>query len=87
MNTVTGALVSAGAQAVSLADLSSLKLKVLISEVDIPSIAIGQKAVMVFDAYYNEPFTGEVLKCRRRRTASRRGELCGHNLHRAGRTL
>lgn len=62
VNTVTGALVSAGAQAVSLADLSSLKLKVLISEVDIPSIAIGQKAVMVFDAYYNEPFTGEVLE-------------------------
>lgn len=62
VSAVEGALVSAGTQAVRLADLSTLRLMVPVSEVDIPSVAVGQKASMTFDAYFNESFTGEVLE-------------------------
>jgi len=54
--------VSAGSQAVRLADLSTLQLKVPVSEVDIPNVAVGQKATMTFDAYFNETFEGNVLE-------------------------
>ncbi len=53
---------SAGSQAVRLADLSTLQLKVPVSEVDIPNVAVGQKATMTFDAYFNETFEGNVLE-------------------------
>jgi HlyD family secretion protein len=47
---------------VRLADLSTLQLKVPVSEVDIPNVAVGQKATMTFDAYFNETFEGNVLE-------------------------
>jgi len=62
VSAVEGALVSAGSQAVRLADLSTLQLKVPVSEVDIPNVAVGQKATMTFDAYFNETFEGNVLE-------------------------
>ena len=62
VSAVEGALVSAGTLAVRLADLSTLQLKVPVSEVDIPNVAVGQKATMSFDAYFNETYTGEVLE-------------------------
>jgi HlyD family secretion protein len=36
-----------------------------ISEVDIPQVAPGQKAIMIFDAYYDQSFTGEVISVER----------------------
>ncbi|MBP7031729.1 MAG: efflux RND transporter periplasmic adaptor subunit [Anaerolineaceae bacterium] len=62
VSAVQGALVSAGTQAFRLADLSTLQLKVPVSEVDIPNVAVGQKALMTFDAYFNQTFTGQVLE-------------------------
>jgi len=62
VSAVEGALVSAGTLAVRLADLSTLQLKVPVSEVDIPNVAVGQKATMTFDAYFNETFKGKVLE-------------------------
>lgn len=57
-----GDVVKAGSQAVQLDDLSKLFLDVQISEVDIPLVAVGQPAELVFDAYYEEMFTGEVVE-------------------------
>jgi len=62
VSAVKGALVSAGTQAVRLADLSTLQLKVPVSEVDIPNVAVGQKASMTFDAFFNQSFSGQVLE-------------------------
>ena len=57
-----GDVVNAGSQAVQLDDLSSLFLDVQISEVDIPLVAVGQPAELVFDAYYEDTFSGEVVE-------------------------
>ncbi|MBG0784455.1 MAG: efflux RND transporter periplasmic adaptor subunit [Anaerolineaceae bacterium] len=57
-----GDVVKAGAQAVQLDDLSHLFLDVQISEVDIPLVEIGQPAELVFDAYYEDTFSGEVVE-------------------------
>lgn len=57
-----GDVVQAGSQAVQLANLSSFYLDVQISEVDIPLVAIDQPAELVFDAYFNDTFTGHVVQ-------------------------
>ena len=57
-----GDVVKAGAQAAQLDDLSSLFLDVQISEVDIPLVEVGQPAELVFDAYYEDTFAGEVVE-------------------------
>jgi len=62
LSTQTGDLVKTGEQAVQIDDLSELHLDVQISEVDIPLVEIGQAVELVFDAYYEETFTGEVIE-------------------------
>lgn len=57
-----GDVVQAGSQALQLANLSSFYLNVQISEVDIPLVAIDQPAELVFDAYFNDTFTGHVIQ-------------------------
>ena len=57
-----GDVVQIGSQAVQINDLSELYLEVRISEVDIPFVAIGQTAELVFDAYFETTFTGEVIE-------------------------
>ena len=57
-----GDVVQAGSQAIQIADLSSFYLDVQISEVDIPLVAIDQPAELVFDAYFNDTFTGHVIQ-------------------------
>ena len=57
-----GDLVQVGTQAIRLDDLSDLYLDVLISEIDIPFVRIGQSAGLVFDAYYEDTFNGEVTE-------------------------
>ena len=57
-----GDLVTTGMKAIQLADLSKLFVDVQISEVDIPMIKVGQPAELVFDAYFEDSFEGEVVE-------------------------
>jgi HlyD family secretion protein len=57
-----GDIVQTGSQAVQLDNISNLYLDVQISEVDIPTVSIGQPAELVFDAYYQDTFTGKVTQ-------------------------
>lgn len=57
-----GDLIQAGTKAAQLDDLSNLYLDVQISEVDIPLVAVDQPAELVFDAYYDETFSGHVIQ-------------------------
>ncbi|HNX45935.1 MAG TPA: efflux RND transporter periplasmic adaptor subunit [Anaerolineaceae bacterium] len=50
----------AGAQAIRVSDLTRLFVDVPISEVDIPQVKVGQTADLVFDAYYEQTYTGTV---------------------------
>ncbi len=57
-----GDVVQVGTQAVRIDDLSQLFLDVQVSEVDIPFVKKGQIADLVFDAYYEDTFQGEVIE-------------------------
>lgn len=57
-----GDVVQAGSPAVQLDNLSRLFLDVQISEVDISQVQVGQPVELVFDAYYDDTFTGEVAE-------------------------
>jgi HlyD family secretion protein len=57
-----GDVVQVGTRAVQLDDLSDLRLAVQISEIDIPEVAVGQPAQLVFDAYFESTFNGEVTE-------------------------
>jgi HlyD family secretion protein len=58
----TGDLVQLGTQAVRLDNLSTLHLDVHISEIDIPLVEVGQTTQLVFDAYFEETYLGEVIE-------------------------
>ncbi|MCB2214143.1 efflux RND transporter periplasmic adaptor subunit [bacterium] len=60
--TQTGDTVQTGTQAVQIDNMSDFYLDVQISEVDIPKVETGQEAELVFDAYFNDTFTGEVTQ-------------------------
>ena len=55
-------MVTAGSPAAQIADLSDLFVDVPVSEVDIPQIKVGQEAEMVFDAFFDQTFTGKVVE-------------------------
>jgi HlyD family secretion protein len=57
-----GDIVGAGSQALRIDDLSEQFLDVQISEIDIPMVQVGQDAELVFDAYFDSTFNGEVSK-------------------------
>ena len=57
-----GDLVSAGQLAFRLDDLSQMLIDVDVSEVDINRVALGQKAVITFDAAPEKEFQGEVIE-------------------------
>ena len=57
-----GDMVSAGSLAAQIADLSELYVDVPVSEVDIPQIKVGQDAELVFDAFFDQTFTGSVVE-------------------------
>jgi len=58
----TGDVVQVGTKAVQLDDLENLRLVVQISEIDIPFVMVGQPAQLVFDAYFETTFNGEVTE-------------------------
>ncbi len=60
LSTKPGDVVQPGTQALRMDDLSELFLDVQISEIDIPLVEVGQSAELVFDAYFEETFIGEV---------------------------
>ncbi len=60
LNQNPGDQVSPGSVAAQVADMSELFVEVPISEVDIPTIQIGQPVVLFFDAYFEEEFSGVV---------------------------
>lgn len=57
-----GDIVTSGSRIIQLADLSNLYVDVQISEVDIPMIEKGQISELVFDAYFEETYEGEVTE-------------------------
>ena len=57
-----GDVVSLGSRALQLDNVSELYLDVQISEVDIPFVDIGQTTELVFDAYFETTFAGEVIE-------------------------
>ena len=58
----TGDIVGVGSQALQIDDLSEMYLDVQISEIDIPMVQVGQQAALVFDAYFENTFNGEVTQ-------------------------
>jgi HlyD family secretion protein len=60
--TQTGDVVQIGTRAVQLDSLADLHLDVQISEIDIPQVRVGQPAQLVFDAYFESTFNGEITE-------------------------
>jgi HlyD family secretion protein len=55
-----GDVVQVGVKAIQLDNLSDLRLAVQISEIDISQVMVGQPVQLVFDAYFESTFNGEV---------------------------
>lgn len=49
-----------GKSALTVTDMSTMKVKVAVDELDISSVAVGQKATIKFDALTSKSFTGTV---------------------------
>ncbi|MFW5713331.1 MAG: efflux RND transporter periplasmic adaptor subunit [Brevefilum sp.] len=62
LNVQPGDIIQAGEQALQIDDLSEMYLDVQISEVDIPLVQVGQTTGLVFDAYFETDFSGEVTQ-------------------------
>ncbi|HJW89556.1 MAG TPA: efflux RND transporter periplasmic adaptor subunit [Anaerolineales bacterium] len=58
----SGDLVSAGDTAFRIDDLASIYIDLQISEVDLASLAVGQQAVVEFDAIADKEYSGEVTE-------------------------
>ncbi len=56
-----GELLTPGAAVVRIADVSEMKINVYVSEVLLPRVQIGQKAVISVDAFDDRSFEGEVI--------------------------
>ena len=61
-HTLPGDQVGAGATAFRVDNLSSLLVDVMISEVDINSVSIGQPVMLTFDAILGKEYHGEVVE-------------------------
>jgi multidrug efflux pump subunit AcrA (membrane-fusion protein) len=56
----TSSASSGSGSAITISDMSSLKVQIAVSEVDIPTVVAGQSAVVTFDSIRGESFTGKV---------------------------
>ncbi|HXL01768.1 MAG TPA: efflux RND transporter periplasmic adaptor subunit [Candidatus Atribacteria bacterium] len=45
---------------IAIGDLSTMKVKILINEIDVPEVKKGQKAIVTLDAFPGQQFEGEV---------------------------
>ncbi len=57
-----GDVVQIGSRALQLDRLDDLRLAVQISEIDIPLVKVGQPVQLIFDAFYESTFDGEVTE-------------------------
>lgn len=60
VNVKSGDLINTGDMAFRIDDLSAIYIDLSISEVDLASLQVGQKAVVEFDAIADKTYTGEV---------------------------
>lgn len=65
VNILPGDQVNAGSVAFRIDDLSRMLVDVMVPEVDINSIKVGQKVDMTFDAISNRAYTGKVVEVAR----------------------
>lgn len=62
LNARHGDVVQPGGRAIQMDNLSKLYIDVPISEVDIPFLEVGQIAQLIFDAYFEDSFEGQVVE-------------------------
>ena len=60
--TVIGTMNNAGTQLMTISDMSTVEAVMMVDETDVPSVKVGQKAVVNVDAYPNHPFDGIVTE-------------------------
>ncbi len=60
--TLPGSATAPGLRAIQVADMRTYYIDVPVAEVDIPAIALGQKADLVFDAFFTDTYHGEVTQ-------------------------
>jgi HlyD family secretion protein len=60
VDSANGSAGQSGKRAVTVTDMSTMKVKVSVDELDISSVAVGQKATITFDALSDKTFTGVV---------------------------
>jgi HlyD family secretion protein len=60
--TVIGTMNNAGTQLMTISDMSTVEAVLMVDETDVPSVKIGQKALVAVDAYPNRPFDGVVTE-------------------------
>jgi HlyD family secretion protein len=62
LDVMTGDIVSAGTTALRIDDLSKLYIELMISEMDIPTVKVGQEASVVFDAISDKEYHAVVTQ-------------------------
>lgn len=60
--TVIGTMNNAGTQLMTISDMSTVEAVLMVDETDVPSVKVGQKAIVAVDAYPNRPFDGVVTE-------------------------
>jgi HlyD family secretion protein len=53
---------NAGTQLMTISEMTTVQAVLMVDETDTPSIAIGQKAVLIMDSYAGRPFDGVVTE-------------------------
>ncbi|HET9795926.1 MAG TPA: efflux RND transporter periplasmic adaptor subunit [Thermoanaerobaculia bacterium] len=60
--TVIGTMNNAGTQLMTVSDMATVEAVMMVDETDVPSVKVGQKALVNVDAYPNRPFDGIVTE-------------------------
>ena len=60
--TVIGTMNNPGTQLMTISDMSSVEGVLMVDETDVPSVKVGQKAVLSIEAYPDRPFEGVVTQ-------------------------
>jgi HlyD family secretion protein len=60
--TVIGTMNNPGTQLMTISDMSSVEAVLMVDETDVPSVRVGQKAILSIEAYPDRPFEGAVTQ-------------------------
>src|SRR5207247_5921105 len=60
--TVIGTMNNPGTQLMTISDMSSVEAVLMVDETDVPSVKVGQQAVLSIEAYPDRPFEGVVTE-------------------------